>query len=217
MSPASTTSFAVAMVSWPPSGMASRAFRHRLSMAASIWLGSTIAGHRSAASSVVTRTRLPSVLAASVTSSDTRWLRSVGRADSRCRRENASNREVSLRAALHRADGAFDQRAQAIGVGRRPGFLALRHPAFHQLQAAHDGGEHVVEVVRDAAGELADRLQLVRLVQRRLGLLAFGDFHLQAVVGFGQLAGALGDLRRQHLGVQPPFQVARLQLSRPWH
>ncbi len=28
----------------------------------------------------------------------------------------------------------------------------------------HDGGEHVVEVVRDAAGELADRLHLLRLV-----------------------------------------------------
>ena len=36
--------------------------------------------------------------------------------------------------------------------------------------AADDAGEHVVEVVRDAAGELADGLHLLRLAKLRLGL-----------------------------------------------
>ena len=37
-----------------------------------------------------------------------------------------------------------------------------------QIRIADDGGEHVVEVVRDAAGELADRLHLLRLRELRL-------------------------------------------------
>ena len=38
----------------------------------------------------------------------------------------------------------------------------------------HDGGEHVVEIVRDAAGELADRLHLLRLRELRLQLALLG-------------------------------------------
>ena len=34
-----------------------------------------------------------------------------------------------------------------------------------QVEVADDGGQQVVEVVRDAAGELADRLHLLRLTQ----------------------------------------------------
>ena len=110
--------------------------------------------------------------------------------------------------------------ARSISARRRsasaggPDFAGLRDPAFHQLQIAHDGGEHVVEVVRDAAGELADRLQLLRLVQRRLGLLASGDLDLQPVVGLGQLAGAFGDLRLQEAGLHPAFHLPRLQPGR---
>ena len=45
-----------------------------------------------------------------------------------------------------------------------------------QLVEVHqDGGEQVVEVVRDAAGQLADRLHLVRLGELRLHLLLLGD------------------------------------------
>ena len=38
-----------------------------------------------------------------------------------------------------------------------------------------DDREQIVEIVRDAAGELADRLHLLRLTQRFLGLAALGD------------------------------------------
>jgi type VI protein secretion system component VasF len=41
----------------------------------------------------------------------------------------------------------------------------LQH--FHR---ADDGGQHVVEIMRDAAGELTDRLHLLRMAQRVLGL-----------------------------------------------
>ena len=43
-----------------------------------------------------------------------------------------------------------------------------------QLEVADDDGQQVVEIVRDAAGELADRLHLLRLAQLRLGF-ALGD------------------------------------------
>src|SRR5262249_26249700 len=40
-----------------------------------------------------------------------------------------------------------------------------------QLEVVHDGGEDVVEVVRDAAGELAHGFHLLRLVKRLARLL----------------------------------------------
>ncbi len=40
-----------------------------------------------------------------------------------------------------------------------------RQPFQHQLAEPENRRQHVVEVVRDAAGELADRLQLLRLAQ----------------------------------------------------
>ena len=44
-----------------------------------------------------------------------------------------------------------------------------------QLGAAQDGREQVVEIVRDAAGELADRLHLLRLPELVLEALPVGD------------------------------------------
>ena len=47
--------------------------------------------------------------------------------------------------------------------------------AARASEVAHDGRQQIVEVVRDAAGELADRLHLLRLTQLLLGALALGD------------------------------------------
>ena len=48
--------------------------------------------------------------------------------------------------------------------------------AGHQrLGGAGDDGEHVVEVMRDAAGELSDRVELLRLLQLALGFARGGD------------------------------------------
>src|ERR1700722_14274546 len=43
-----------------------------------------------------------------------------------------------------------------------------------ELAVSADGGERVVDVVRDAAGESADRLELLRLVQLLLEAVSFG-------------------------------------------
>ena len=71
-------------------------------------------------------------------------------------------------------------RATAGECGKR-GKLAADH-----VEAAQDDGQQIVEVVRDAAGELADGLHLLRLAQQFLGLAA------GLVLGF-QLARALLD------------------------
>jgi hypothetical protein len=58
-----------------------------------------------------------------------------------------------------------------------------------QFQAARQHRQQVVEVVRDAAGELADRFHLLRLEQRGVG-------RRQRNVGlllFGHVAGDLGE------------------------
>ena len=43
-----------------------------------------------------------------------------------------------------------------------------------EIGGHHDGREHVVEVVRDAAGQLADRLHLLRLRELRLQCALLG-------------------------------------------
>ena len=62
------------------------------------------------------------------------------------------------------------QLVRQLGVAMR--LRALRG----HLQVADDAGQDVVEVVGDAAGQLADRLHLLRLPQLglELGMLGFG-------------------------------------------
>ncbi len=47
--------------------------------------------------------------------------------------------------------------------------------AVQQLQRAHDDGQHIVEIVGDPAGQLTDRLHLLRLAQLFLEAALFGD------------------------------------------
>ena len=77
----------------------------------------------------------------------------------------AGQRGGALRALQRHLLGARDPRDR----GRRRQFGHL--PADH-VEAAEDDGEQIVEVVRDAAGELADRFHLLRLPEQFLGLLA---------------------------------------------
>ena len=58
------------------------------------------------------------------------------------------------------------------GVVERALGARFDHPALRDVEVADDDGEQVVEVVRHAAGQLADRLHLLRLPQRLLGELA---------------------------------------------
>ena len=60
----------------------------------------------------------------------------------------------------------------------------------------HDGGEHVVEIVRDPAGELAHRLHLLRLGELRLERPLLGHLHR---IDDRHLAVALALLDRRHV------------------
>ena len=70
----------------------------------------------------------------------------------------------------------LDQRggAPAALLGARQIFfdfdVALGEAPRREIEAADDNGEHVVEVVRDAAGQLTDRFHLAGLAQRLLGV-----------------------------------------------
>ncbi len=72
--------------------------------------------------------------------------------------------------------------------------------AAEQVEAAHDDGEEVVEVVGEAAGELSDGFHLLRLVELLLGGGAGGHLVAQALVGGLGGGGAFGDLVLQVVG-----------------
>ncbi|KWV85935.1 hypothetical protein PFLmoz3_04458 [Pseudomonas fluorescens] len=80
------------------------------------------------------------------------------------------------------------------GIGKTADIVAASggNVTLHQVEAADDAGEHVVEVMGDTAGELADRFHLLRMAQGIFGTLALEHLVLQALVGFGQRLGALG-------------------------
>ena len=80
-------------------------------------------------------------------------------------RENASNCEASL---------APRRDASSALSARRCDALVARDACTNHVEVADDRGQQIVEVVRDATGELADRLHLLRLSQRILGTASLG-------------------------------------------
>ena len=165
-------SCAVSIVSLPPSGIASRAFTARLSSALSSWFGSVMVRHRPPASTVSIAIASPSVRRSSSDMPATSWLASTGRGSSAWRRANASSRWVSVAA---RCAPCVDH-AQRAADARLVGAERLRQQTARSVSAPPMiDGQQVVEVVRDAAGELADRFHLLRLAQRFLGAHALGD------------------------------------------
>ena len=78
------------------------------------------------------------------------------------------------RLAPREGEQALDQSLGALGRLQRAvdqPFLArtAQAVAVEQIEAADDRRQQIVEIVRDAAGELAHRLELLRLAQRVLG------------------------------------------------
>jgi hypothetical protein len=86
-------------------------------------------------------------------------VRSTARGSSRCFRAKARSWLGQLGATLGGADGASGDLAVAFAL----------EPAGEQVEAADDRRQHVVEVMGNAAGELANGLHLLRLGERRLG------------------------------------------------
>ena len=80
--------------------------------------------------------------------------------------------------------------------------------ALQDLHRADDGRQHVVEVVRDAAGELADRFHFLGMAQRLLGL-AQGVFRL--ALGGDVAADRLKEIVRRH---RAPFDTPARAVAR---
>ena len=62
--------------------------------------------------------------------------------------------------------------------------LAMRR--IDEIERAHDDAQHIVEIVGDAAGELTERLHLLRLAELAFRRLAAADLVEQLPVGGGQ-------------------------------
>jgi hypothetical protein len=79
-----------------------------------------------------------------------------------------------------------------------------------QAQVHHDGGENVVEIVGDAAGELADGLQLLHLAELRFQLPALGD-----VGEHGEGAAVLAGVVEQGRPGDPGPKLAPILVPEP--
>ena len=67
----------------------------------------------------------------------------------------------------------------------------------YQLQAAGDTGKHIVEVMGDTAGQLADCFHLLALAQGAFCTLPVAGFPAQGLHKLGQCGGAVDDPRFQ--------------------
>ena len=145
----SSSTFAVSIVSWPPAGIASRAFSTRLTSTCSIWLESASHARQLGASCVVVSMCSPMTRGSIWSRPETVSLRSRTVGFRNCLRLNAS----SCASAPPRGRRPCGSRAR-----RRAVRSSAVEPFDDQIGVADDGGQQVVEVVGDAAGEPADRL-----------------------------------------------------------
>ncbi len=102
--------------------------------------------------------------------------------------------------AVHRLARTFDETGRLIHT-------ALRDAALRHFHTAADGLQHIVEIMRDAAGELADRLHFLRLPQGGFDRFPRRDLRPQLCIGFRQLTAPRGDQRFQRFRrLQDPRQ-----------
>ncbi len=94
------------------------------------------------------------------------------------------------------------RRLQQPGDLRARQFAASGKRRADHFQAADDDRKQIVEVVRDAACQLTDHFELLRVPQQLLGLAPFGDFEFEPTIRLGQFTGAFRDLMFQHI-IQP--------------
>ncbi len=84
--------------------------------------------------------------------------------------------------------------------------LQARHQRFG---GAGDHGEHVVEIMRDAAGELADGVELLRLLQLALGFARGGD----VVIDHGRAADGPGGVAQRAARDHEMKRIAAVRLA----
>src|SRR6266446_1610181 len=82
-----------------------------------------------------------------------------------------------------------------------PAHCIVRCSIVQHRGIAADHHEQIVEVVRDTAGKLSDRLHSLSLAQCGLSLLALPDLDLEAPVNARQIAGAFVHLRLDAPGI----------------
>ena len=166
--------FLAMIVTVPPSGMASRALTTRLTSAISSSPTSTMTGHTSGAISISSLTPPPRPLVStsridSIRCADVDRLRIDPLAPGE-RQQLARQRRAALGRELDRLRGAR-------------GLRILRRDLLQGMDVAGHDHQQIVEVVRHAAGELAERIHL----------LGFGELLLQPLERHLRLA-ALGDV-----------------------
>ena len=143
----------------PPSGIASRAFTHRFSDGQLDLAGVDLDRPEPGAELHLDLDVAAAAIASSIARMPVRCAaRSIDSGFTGRRRENASRCRVSP---VPRATARRIAVEHALALRRRP-------VALEQLHAAGEHREQVVEVVRDAAGQLAERLHLLRLPKRLL-------------------------------------------------
>ena len=176
------------MVSLPPSGMASRALMARLSSALSSWLGSHSVSHRSSDADDREVDGLADGPAQQILQ---RHHELVG-VDA-FRNQRLPPRKGQQ--AMGQRGGAVGRRHRRVDVARDVVGAALVEAGLQQVERSDDAGQQIVEVMGDAAGQLADRLHLLGLQQRFLGgLQPFGGGLLRGdVAGDGIDVIAVGD------------------------
>ena len=160
-------------MSSPPPGIASRAFTARLTSTCPSWARSATTQSPDDPGSTRTRTSSPIRCRSICSTSATTSFRSSSTGSSTCLRLNARSWRTTsaARSAARRTWSEL-----AAGVLRQ----VLR--AEQHVGVPADHGEQVVEVVRDAAGELADRLEPRGLRELVLEELALGGVGLEADV-----------------------------------
>ena len=155
--PSEPTGIGASMRSVPPRGMASRALIARLRIASSSWLGSTRAGGKLAGMQ-------------SICNLDRRIERPADQIGHAVEQRADVDRARLKVLAARESEQALDQRRRPArrlkrGVDQAMRLVVGRQPAAQQVEVADDRGQQIVEIVRDAAGQLAERLELLRLVE----------------------------------------------------
>ena len=149
-------------MSTPPSGIASRALIARLSSALSSWFGSQNVPHSPPAGDDVEPDLLADRAPQQLLHRGDELIDVDGLGIERLAPREGEQAMGQRRGAVRRG---FRQRGVALDLAIAP----LRDALLHQIKRSDNSRQQIVEIVRNSAGELADRFHLLRLAQLLLG------------------------------------------------